>query len=159
VSTCGPDSAGTGGNTGWYEACCGLHVRTLAAAFCLLVATACDEKSPAAPTVPLNERFTLAPSQRVEVDAAGFQLEFLGVPGDSRCPADVMCVWAGDAVVQVRVTDAARAEYELHTGDATRTAAVHGQLRIELLELQPYPFSTRTIAPGDYRATLTVTRP
>ena len=30
--------------------------------------------------------------------------------------------------------------------------------RIELAELQPYPFSSRTIEPGDYRATLIVTR-
>jgi hypothetical protein len=109
--------------------------------------------------VTLNERFTLAPGQRVDVQAASFQLEFVGVPGDSRCPADVVCVWAGDAIVQVRVIDNSRAQYELHTGDAARTAAVHGQARIELVDLQPYPFSSRTIAPGDYRATLTVTRP
>ena len=31
--------------------------------------------------------------------------------------------------------------------------------RIELVELQPYPFISRPIAPGDYRVTLTVTRP
>jgi hypothetical protein len=133
-------------------------VRILAAACCLLIATACAEKSPVAPTVPLNQRFTLAPGQSVQVESA-FQLEFVGVPGDSRCPADVVCIWAGDAVVQVRVIDASQANYELHTGDATRSAAVHGQARIELLELQPYPFSSRTIAPEDYRATLTVQRP
>ena len=31
-------------------------------------------------------------------------------------------------------------------------------LRVELKELQPYPFSSRTIAHGDYKATLTVTQ-
>jgi hypothetical protein len=51
------------------------------------------------------------------------------------------------------------AEYELHTGDSARAVATHRQARIELLELQPYPFSSRTIEPGDYRATLTVTGP
>ena len=109
--------------------------------------------------MPLNGRFTLAPGQRVHVQSESFQLEFVGVQGDSRCPADVVCVWAGDAIVQVRVIDTAPAEYDLHTGDAARTTAVHGRARIELVELQPYPFSSRTIAPGDYRATLTVTRP
>ena len=87
------------------------------------------------------------------------RVEFRGVTGDSRCPADVVCVWAGDAVVQVRVTDGAAAEYELHTGDSTRAAATHRQTQIRLVELQPYPFSNRTIAPGDYRVTLTVTAP
>jgi hypothetical protein len=35
---------------------------------------------------------------------------------------------------------------------------VHEGLTIALVELMPYPFSARTIAPTDYRATLTVTR-
>jgi hypothetical protein len=48
--------------------------------------------------------------------------------------------------------------YELHTGDSSRATVMHNQLRIGLVELQPYPFSSRTIAPGEYRATLTVTR-
>jgi hypothetical protein len=34
----------------------------------------------------------------------------------------------------------------------------HDGLTISLVELQPYPFSSRTIEPGDYRATLRVTR-
>jgi hypothetical protein len=29
-------------------------------------------------------------------------------------------------------------------------------VKVTLVELQPYPFSSRTIAPGDYRATLVV---
>ena len=48
--------------------------------------------------------------------------------------------------------------YELHTGDSSRATVTHKQVRIALVELQPYPFSSRTIAPGDYRATLTVGR-
>jgi hypothetical protein len=127
--------------------------------FCLLVATACDEKSPAAPSVPLNERFTLAPGQTVIVEGAALRVEFRGVTADSRCPADALCVWVGDAVVQLRITDGSAADYELHTSDSTRAVATHRQTRIRLVELQPYPFSNRTIAPGDYRATLTVTGP
>ena len=135
-------------------------MRVAVLVFCLLVATACDEKSPVAPTVPLNERFTLAPGQTVEVEGAGLFLEFRGVTGDSRCPADVMCVQGGDAIVHVRVGGAAsQADHELHTGDSSRAVATHGQARITLVELQPYPFSSRTIAPADYRATLTVTQP
>ncbi len=63
-------------------------MRAVALIFCLLLATACDEKSPTGSTVPLNE-----------------------------------------------------------------------QLRITLVELQPYPFSTRTIADSEYRATFMATRP
>lgn len=134
-------------------------MRVLPLAFCLLVATACDANSPSGPTVPLNERFTLAPGESVRIEDASLGLEFRGVTGDSRCPADAICVWGGDAIVQVRVLDGDAADYELHTGDSSRGVAVHRQTRIRLEELQPYPFSSRTIAPGDYRATLIVTRP
>ena len=37
-------------------------------------------------------------------------------------------------------------------------AASRGGRRSTLVELQPYPFSSRTIAPDEYRATLTVTQ-
>jgi hypothetical protein len=61
--------------------------------------------------------------------------------------------------VHVRVLDAGNlSSYELHTGDSRRASVAHGSLRIELLELQPYPFSSRTIDPSDYRATLIVRR-
>lgn len=134
-------------------------MRRLLVVFCLLLATACDEKSPTAPTVPLNERFTLAPNERVAVEGAGFVLEFRGVTGDSRCPADAVCIQGGDAVVHIRVSDSGETNYELHTGDSSRASAVHRQVRIELVDLQPYPFSSRTIDPEDYRATLTLTSP
>lgn len=134
-------------------------MRSLLFVFCLLVATACDGNSPTAPSVPLNERFTLAPGETVQIDGASFRLEFRGVTGDSRCPADAICIWGGDAIVHVRAVDGGQSDYELHTGDSSRGAAVHRQTQITLEELQPYPFSGRTIAPGDYRATLIVTRP
>ena len=136
-------------------------MRRLLVLFCLLLATACDEKSPTGPTVPLNDRFTLAPGEAARVDDAGVRVQFVEVTGDSRCPADAICIQGGDAVVHVRVFDAsgAPAAYRLHTGDQARAHAMHGPLRVTLQELQPYPFSSRQIAPGDYRATLSVSRP
>jgi len=135
-------------------------MRHLAVAFCLLLATACDEKSATGPTVSLSERFTLAAGEVALVDGTGTRIEFVRVSGDSRCPADAFCIQGGDALVHVRLFDGGTpADYELHTGDSRRAIAVHRSLRIELLELQPYPFSSRTIAPEDYRATFVVTRP
>jgi hypothetical protein len=136
-----------------------MHVKLLILAVsCLLFATGCDEKSPVAPTVPLNQQFTLAPGASASIETTSMTVEFMRVSGDSRCPADVVCIQGGDALVEVRVRDGSTAEYELHTGDHSRAAVTHGGLRIELVQLQPYPFSSRTIQPGEYRATLTVTR-
>jgi hypothetical protein len=49
-----------------------------------------------------------------------------------------------------------RDHYELHTRDSSRAAVSHAGFRIRLVNLQPYPFSSRTTPPDDYRATLSV---
>ena len=127
---------------------------------CLLSATACDEDSVAGPTVGLNERFTLAPGEVAAVQDVGVRVQFVEVTGDSRCPADAVCIQGGDALVKIRVSEgSSTSSYDLHTGDTSRAAVVHGSVKIALVELQPYPFSSRTISPGDYRATFTASRP
>ena len=126
---------------------------------CLLAVTACDEQNPVGPSVGMNERFTLAPGEVATVRDVDLNVQFVDVTGDSRCPADAICIQGGDALVNIRVLDnGATSAYELHTGDSSRAAVTHKQVRIALVELAPYPFSSRTIAPGEYRATLTVTR-
>ena len=65
----------------------------------------------------------------------------------------------GDAIVQIRATGGSSpALLGLHTGDSSQASATYENARITLVELQPYPFSSRTIAPEEYRATLTVTQ-
>jgi len=132
-------------------------VRRFLFAFCLLAATACDQNSPTGPTVPLNNPFTLAPGEAALLQPAGLRIQFVGVTGDSRCPADAFCIQLGDAAVHLRIVDAgAPTDYELHTGGSQRATVAHRDLRVELLQLQPYPFSNRVINPSDYRATIVV---
>lgn len=134
-------------------------MRALFVALCL-AAAGCLDGSPAGPTVPLNQQFVLARGETVSIGGTAVRLQFTEVTGDSRCPSDVVCIQGGDAIVHVRaVDDGAAADYDLHTGDSARAVATHRQLRIELVRLDPYPFSTRTIGQGDYRATLTITSP
>jgi hypothetical protein len=136
-----------------------MHAKLLIVALsCLLFATACDEKSPVGPTVPLNQQFTLAPGESASIENTSIRVEFMRVSGDSRCPADAVCIQGGDALVELRVSNGSAAEYDLHTGDESRAAVTHEGYRIELVQLQPFPFSSRTIQPGEYRATLTVSR-
>ena len=135
-------------------------MRLLLVALCLAAVTACDEKNPVGPTVGVNERFTLAPGEVATVRDVDLGVQFTEVTGDSRCPGDAICIQGGDALVHIRVVDGnATSTYELHTGDTSRATVTHKQVRIALVELQPYPFSSRPpIVPGDYRATLTVSR-
>ena len=125
---------------------------------CLLVATACLRDSPVAPT-PVDRQVVLAAGAQTAVEGAGVSIRFEGVSGDSRCPGDAICITGGDAVVRITVLPAggAAAAYDLHTGDMR--PITHGALTIALVELSPYPFSSLPkIEPGDYRATLRVTR-
>jgi hypothetical protein len=123
-----------------------------------LAAGAACRDAPAAPSGPVDELVTLAPGQTAPVPGTSIQLRFIGVSGDSRCPADALCIQGGDAIVQVDVIPAAgsTSRYELHTGSLEPVH--HGSYVISLVELSPYPFSGRPIAPGEYRVKLRVVR-
>ena len=126
---------------------------------CLLAATAaaCDEPA-TGPTVSVDARFTLAPGETASVQGPGIKLRFEGVTGDSRCPGDAVCITGGDAVVKVVASgDGGTLSLDLHTGDSSRASVTYGGVKVTLVELTPYPFSSQpAIKPGDYRATLVV---
>ena len=133
-----------------------LLMRAIFSLCCLLLVTACDE-SPTGPTVPLNSEFVLAPGVAETIDDVAMTIRFNGVTGDSRCPADAICVQGGDAIVSLTVTSTnGSRNHELHTGDMRPVR--HDEVTISLVQLAPYPFRSGPIQPGDYRATLKATR-
>jgi hypothetical protein len=79
---------------------------------------------------------------------------------DSRCPTDVSCIQAGDAIIGITVIQkpGPTTSYQLHTATAGSRSAVHGDLTIALEDLNPRPISSRAIRPGEYRATLRASR-
>jgi len=121
---------------------------------CLLVS--CSE-SPTRPTVEPVSEFVLAPGDSAAVSGTGLAVRFERVVNDSRCPADALCVTAGDAEIALTVRRTGRPAdgLSLHTGES-RSRAEIGDWVLSLTGLAPYPFSDRTISPGDYRATLRV---
>jgi hypothetical protein len=110
------------------------------------------------PTSPLETPFALGVGEQTAIAGTGLIIEFTGVTGDSRCPADAVCIQGGDAIVHIRVSGDGGADYELHTGDMSKATVAHARYWISLVELQPYPFSSSPIDADDYRATLTVKR-
>ena len=114
-----------------------LAMRASFVLICLLCVTGCDEKSPSGPTVPLNQSFTLAPGEVAKLSGADLRFEFVRVTGDSRCPADAVCIQGGDAIVQIRATGgSAPTLLGLHTGDSSQASAAYETARIALVELQ-----------------------
>lgn len=69
--------------------------------------------------------FTLRPGERHDIAGAG-TLRYERLVNDSRCPPDVQCVWAGDAIVAFSWTPAtgAATTFELHTGLEPRSHAL-----------------------------------
>ena len=131
-------------------------MRKLFLGFCLLLMTGCAD-SATGPSTPLDTAFTLRPGESRRIEGESLSIRFVGVLGDSRCPADAICIQGGSAEVRIAaVSGLATESYTLHTG--TMAPVAHRGLTIALVELAPYPFSSSPIAPGDYRATLRVSR-
>ena len=131
-------------------------VRVAVAILCVLAA-ACYTDVRTGPSPSVNRELVLAPGGVASIAEAALTVRFEGVTGDSRCPADAVCIQGGDAIVTIVVrSDAFTKSYELHTGDMR--PVTHEDLVIELVQLAPYPFSSHPIDPGDYRATLRIRR-
>ena len=92
----------------------------------------------------------------------GIRVRFDAVESDSRCPSDVVCVWAGDAVANLTVEQncdcrSAAWQLKLHTFLEPKKGSAYGY-RVELRSLLPYPSSTSPIKPDAYSAWLRIVR-
>src|SRR5882672_10036739 len=65
--------------------------------------SAADGKS-GTQVVRLGREFKLRARHQVTLKREGLQIKFVEVKEDSRCPADVKCVWAGNAAVRLEVS-------------------------------------------------------
>ena len=126
--------------------------------YCLVALAGCMSSAPIGPTTPVDLQIKVAAGRTTDVPEAAIRLHFQGVMGDSRCPADAICVWGGDALVRIDVqsTAAGQVTYDLHTG--SMQPVHHAEVTIALVDLSPYPFSGRPISPDEYRATFRITR-
>ncbi len=107
----------------------------------------------------VGEPFRLRAGQVASVGGGELAVVFRGVTRDSRCPADVNCVWAGDAVVAIVTTagSAPGSQADLHTGVEPRQVQA-GNHAVTLVALEPSTRQGVQIRPGDYLAVLRVDR-
>lgn len=85
------------------------------------------------------------------------RLRFDSIIGDSRCPADVQCVWEGNAEISVVIgmAGAATSTLMLNTNPTFATSADYLGFTVSLVALDPYP-RTDLATTEPYRATLLV---
>ena len=121
----------------------------------VLAALGCTGNPTQPDGVPLGRPFELRAGSSALLDD-GLRMRFDSVRSDSRCPMDALCVWVGDAVVALSLSQSGdQAELELHT-ERGQSETSYAAYSIRLDGLQPYPRSDRRIAPEDYIATFTV---
>jgi hypothetical protein len=109
--------------------------------------------------VPLGGEMKLGVGQVGEVSTEGVTLQFKDVTEDSRCPLNALCIQAGKATVQLAVAKSGvgsqTVSVTLGSGDGY---SLFADYRIRLVQLDPYPVAGQTIVPGNYVATLVVSK-
>lgn len=115
----------------------------------------------AAQTARVGREFEVKVGRVVKLDGGRLWLKFAQVAEDSRCPADVTCVWAGSAAVLIEVGGKGWREKRtltLNTNKGEAEAGYGRRYTVRLEALSPQPRSDRKIRQGQYTATLLVSK-
>lgn len=109
--------------------------------------------------VESGQAFDIGVGQEARVKGTPITVRLVRVGDDSRCPVDVQCVWAGNAVARLALSAGEGSGHEVAINTTTDPrSTVFSGYRITLVGLKPAPRSGTTIKPADYIATLEVTR-
>jgi hypothetical protein len=88
---------------------------------------------------PLDDTLHVTLGRSASADKGRLVLTFNARLSDSRCPADVVCVWMGDAAVRISArAGGTSVDRELHTGVEPRSLSIGGYV-VTLVGLTPYP--------------------
>jgi hypothetical protein len=112
-------------------------------------------------TAKLEDPFQLTINQTAVIAANNMMsMQFLDVPEDSRCPSFVECIWAGQVMVSLNVSEISSVPliFNLTLGPSPSNSSARSvdTLIIQLLQVEPYPIREEEIAKSDYRATFLI---
>jgi hypothetical protein len=107
----------------------------------------------------LNDTLELAWGKTYRNYEMGISVKLDSVSGDSRCPINVECVWAGNAKVSFDFTSNNRlTPFSLNTSTGFRNDTLISGYDIKLIDLKPYPVYPNFIKQQDYVARIKITR-
>jgi len=106
----------------------------------------------------LNEQFQLRFHETASI-TNGPQITLLNID-DSRCPSDVTCVWEGEVKILLNVVkdwqDLGNFTLTSRAGNKDLATQTVDKYSIQVMQVDPYPVSTRNISSSDYVVTLIV---
>ncbi len=103
----------------------------------------------------LGEKFTLAIGQSASIKGEGIKVRFIEVVGDSRCPQDVTCIWAGEATSLIEISlSGTTYQKALTQPGLSEPPQADFQNFVIVFDLQPYPRAEVPIENEDYRLQL-----
>jgi hypothetical protein len=107
----------------------------------------------------LNKEFSLGIGQSASIDGEKLIIKFKAVLEDSRCPINVVCVWAGNGKVEFEAldTDGQNKSVILNTEEEPGEITLKRH-KLKLISLNPPRIDGVSISPGDYSVTLLVER-
>jgi len=141
-------------------------MRYLTAGLLFAALAACSSNKPAEITAAsrnnqvsrqeLGRSFSMKIGESITVGE--LRLTFRSVEGDSRCPTDVVCVWAGAGEIALKIEQGHKAGVAaLHTTLEPKKTEWEGYT-IALVGLTPERKANTGISSADYRAEILVTR-
>jgi hypothetical protein len=106
-----------------------------------------------------NQTLKVRVNQQKSLARNNLTIKFVSLVEDSRCAEGTRCVWAGNAKIQVRITDArGRSEsFEMNTNTGAKGASFGGYA-INLTGVEPSPRADVRINRNAYTATFRVTK-
>ena len=77
------------------------------------------------------------------------------VLSDSRCPSDVVCVWAGEAIARFKIEKYNGFPIFIDLKEGAKDTLIDGY-RISFVKLLPYPASAHQTKPEEYKARIVI---
>jgi hypothetical protein len=142
-------------------------MRVSLSAVCLLAALACssgtglarcDDVGAGVVCVRLGDQFDVRVGETAYVADTRLSIRVIGVPEDSRCPRDAVCVWAGNARVSLALRDASRTDDVDVNSTVEPRAVSRWGYAVQLVDVMPVPSAGEPIPTQEYVIRLVVTR-
>jgi len=128
----------------------------------LMALVACGDPAgpdvtPDTAVVPASTDMTLRMGEELAVGGSVVKILFARVVEDSRCPIDAICVWAGNAVVELGIRAGMGPTFPIQLNSMLQPqAAEWNGVRITLIEVQPAPRAAVPTRPEDYTVKIRV---